>query len=281
MEQMKLQPRTYTKATIKHYVTLLNHVKNFHTFFRQPIPYLEEVDLPYLTRFRMYLTQVVGLKNENNHKKLRTVLNKAYKLDQIPQSPFRLYKFEKNKNHSIVYLTKRELKTIKELEGLSTAVDRVRDIFLFSCYTGLRFSEIQQLRIEHLVERNGHSFLEMQIPKTQKLYLAPLLEEAFGTLIDKYQEFSEIDGRLLPVISNQKSNQTLKFIADLAGISKKLSMHVGRHTFATGALSSGVPLEVVSEWLGHSDIRTTQIYAKITNDFMVENAQLLNRNLYK
>ena len=58
-------------------------------------------------------------------------------------------------------------------------------------------------------------------------------------------------------------------------------MHVGRHTFATGALSSGVPLEVVSEWLGHSDIRTTQIYAKITNDFMVENAQVLNRNLFK
>ena len=186
IEQMKLQPRTYSKGTIKHYVTLLNHLKNFHLFSKQPIPYLEDVDLAYLTRFRMYLTQVVGLKNENNHKKLRTVLNKAHQLDQISQSPFRLYKFEKSKRHTIVYLTKRELRTIKELEGLTSAVERVRDIFLFSCFTGLRYSEIEQLRTEHLVERNGHYFLEMQIPKTQKFYLAPLLEEAL-TLIDKYQ----------------------------------------------------------------------------------------------
>lgn len=279
VEEMKSKSDQYTPGTVKHYITLKNHLLKFHEYAHKKSPNLGKVNKEYVGQFRHYLATIAGLNNDNNLKKLRTIFNKAISLGLIDKSPLQGHKFKSSRATSITYLSKDELKSLATLEGLSTAVRQVRDVFLFSCYTGLRYSDIEALKPRNLIQREGREFIEIQIKKTQTYYLAPLLKEA-KEILNKYLEIRELTGKLLPVISNQKSNSTLKFIANLAGIDKKLSMHVGRHTFATGALSAGVPLEVVSRWLGHSDLKTTQVYAKITNDYMVENAELMNKKLY-
>ena len=145
----------------------------------------------------------------------------------------------------------------------SPRLDLVRDIFLFSCFTGLAYIDVANLTEDNIVELDGRKWI---MTKRQKTNIATniLLLEIPGMILEKYRPVRK-ERKLLPVISNQKMNGYLKEIADLCGIKKHLTFHMARHTFATMSLSKGVPIESVSKMLGHTNIRTTQIYARITN----------------
>jgi site-specific recombinase XerD len=143
-------------------------------------------------------------------------------------------------------------------------LEHVRDIFVFSCFTGLAYIDVSNLTEENIVTLGGTDWIMTKRQKTSITENVPILDVA-REIINKYHSSADRNGRLLPILSNQKMNAYLKEIADLCGIKKRLSYHMARHTYATLLLSKGVPMETVSKLLGHTNIKTTQIYARITN----------------
>jgi site-specific recombinase XerD len=140
-------------------------------------------------------------------------------------------------------------------------LEQVRDVFIFSCFCGLAYTDIAHLTKENIrIGFDGNSWIIGKRKKTGVKYRVPLMDVP-ATLIEKYRDAMPNE-LLLPVISNQKMNAYLKEIADVCGIDKKLSFHVARHTFATLTLTKGVSIESVSKMLGHTNIKTTQYYAK-------------------
>lgn len=146
-------------------------------------------------------------------------------------------------------------------------LNKVRDFFIFSCYTGLAFSDIKTLTYQNLKEGiDGNLWIFKKRNKTKVLSYIPLLSVPLQ-LIEKYRNNpnKKDENLVFPMSTNQKMNAYLKEIADICGIDKKISTHTGRHTFATTiALGSGSSFEATSKMLGHSDINMTKIYARLT-----------------
>jgi len=166
------------------------------------------------------------------------------------------------------YLTANELKGIIEYTTRIERLQIVRDLFIFSCYTGIAYCDMVALTMDNLIKGiDGRVWICSKRLKTKNVFKLPLLGPA-GDIIEKYKEHPRREaGRLLPKLSNQKLNSYLKEIADSCTISKHLTFHMARHTFATTVmLSNGVPLETVSKVLGHTDLSTTQIYARILDN---------------
>lgn len=163
------------------------------------------------------------------------------------------------------YLTEEEIAQISQKEFVSERLEQVRDVFIFSCFTGLAYIDVKNLTKEHIrISFDGNLWIMTKRQKTDTTVNVPVLMIP-KMILDKY-EGKLPEGKLLPVISNQKLNSYLKEIADICGIQKNLTFHLARHTFATTTtLAKGVPIETVSKMLGHTNIETTQIYARITN----------------
>jgi integrase len=162
-------------------------------------------------------------------------------------------------------------------------MDQVRDVFLFSCFTGLAYKEVYNLTLNDIVIGNdGGRWIKINRVKTGNPEDVPLLPIP-EAIIEKYRHDKRChhSNRLLPVNSNVKYNAYLKELADLCGISKKLTTHIARHTFATTVtLENDVPIETVSKMLGHRSIRTTQIYARITKKKISNDMTALRKKLF-
>lgn len=209
--------------------------------------------------------------------RLRKMVNLAVTMDWLEKDPFAKYKlhFEKVERG---HLSKQELNT---LAGKTFTIERlaaVLDMFLFSCYTGLAYIDISHLKREHIVKGiDAKDWLMTNRQKTGTTVRVPLLPEA-SVLIKKYRDHpvASSNGTVFPVVTNQRMNGYLKEIAEICGITKNLTFHLARHTFATTVtLSNGVPIESVSKMLGHTSIRTTQIYAKVVEHKLSEDMQNL------
>lgn len=162
------------------------------------------------------------------------------------------------------FLTDEEILKIVNKKLTIPRLSLVRDIFIFSCFTGLSYIDVANLTPEHLVNMDDKPWIMTKRQKTN-VESNILLLDIPKQIIAKYSNKTHHDGKLFPVLSNQKMNAYLKEIADICGIGKNLTFHMARHTFATMSLSKGVPMESVSKMLGHTNIKTTQIYARITN----------------
>ena len=160
------------------------------------------------------------------------------------------------------FLSEEELKSIMEKKLENPALEAVRDIFIFSCFTGLAYIDTANLEATNIVTKNGERWIFISRHKTGVSCNIPLLEVP-QKILQKYEGKSK-KGRLLPILSNQKMNAHLKEIADICGIKKNLTCHVARHTFATLMLNLGVSMESVSKMLGHTNIKTTMIYARLS-----------------
>lgn len=192
----------------------------------------------------------------NYHKNLKIFVKEAYEFQLIPENPYQHFKVEKGDEMGRKFLLKEELEAIEAVEIENESLQRVRDMFLFCCYTGLSYSDLAQFDFNKTVFSGGMYRIRDYRIKTGAEFNISLMDKVMS-ILRKYS-FS------LPIISNQKYNLYLKVLAALCGIKKHLTSHVARHTFATTvALANGVRIEVISKMLGHTNIQTTQLYAHI------------------
>jgi site-specific recombinase XerD len=216
-------------------------------------------------------------------KQLKKVIHFAMEAGYIGADPFMNYKTA-YKDASRDYLTMEELTSIKDKEIKVRRVDRVRDVFVFACYTGIAYGDLKNLTPESVSKGiDGKNWIIYHRGKTGIRASIPLLPPAVE-IIEKYKTDPECsaDAKLLPVISNQKLNSYLSEIAGLCDIEKRLTTHVARHTFATTVtLSQGVPIETVSKMLGHTSLKTTQIYAKVVDRKIADDMSQLEKKLQK
>jgi site-specific recombinase XerD len=217
----------------------------------------------------------LGIKNNSTvkyFKNLKTICNYALKMELIEKNPFNLYG-GKIKEVETCFLTEEELERIENKDFKIDRLERVKDMFLFSCYTGYAPVDALKLTRKNIIQdANKNLWIKTNRQKTESSSNVPLLPQAIR-IINKYQFESEA---LLPKISNQKMNAYLKEIAEIVGLDKNLTWYVARHTFATTiTLGNGIKIENVSAMLGHKTIRQTQHYAKILDSSVSEDMQKL------
>ena len=212
--------------------------------------------------------------------RLMKITNMAIRMEWLDKDPFKNYKLRFVKNERY-YLTERELDLLEGTSFMTRGLQIVKDIFLFSCYTGLSYIDIKELNPNQiLVGIDGNKWIHTQRIKTNEQLKIPLLPKA-KKILEKYKNEIVASDKLLPVYSNQKMNKILKEIAKACGIHKNITFHVARHTFATTVtLSNGVPIETVSKLLGHTKLTTTQIYARVLQKKVGEDMQNL-MNLFE
>jgi site-specific recombinase XerD len=201
----------------------------------------------------------------------------ALRSGAIKHDPFKEIKF-RQKPVFKECLTKEEIDLLSNLALQSKDLDRVRDLFLFACYTGLAYSDIKQLSRHH-IQKSGQEdifFIRKPRQKTGQESIIPLLPVAIKILA-KYSLTPDFRDFKWYVSSNQKLNKRLKTIGTAAGISKELHCHLARHSFATTVtLSNGVPIESVSRMLGHASLKQTQHYAKILSQKVLQDMSKIN-----
>jgi site-specific recombinase XerD len=243
---------------------------------------LAKLDGKFLEKYFQYLRNDRKIQNNTAVKYMKifkTILTPAVKSGIIINDPFAETKF-KTKTIYKGFLTDEEITKIANL-NMSEDLTRIRDQYLFCCYTGLAYSDLKQLSKNHFVcQKDGEFHILKRRQKTNQQSIIPLLPIARNILL-KYSPTNDFRNFSWYVSANQKMNQRLKTIASLAGLTKTLHMHLARHTFATTiTLANGVPIESVSNMLGHTSIRQTQHYAKIVARRVINDMSVL-KQLYK
>ncbi len=242
---------------------------------------LREVNYLFVTDFEVFLTTTTTC-NANSVAKtmqrFRSIILMAKNNGWILIDPFANYKIRIHKVDR-GYLAQEELEAIMQKEFPIKRLEQVRDIFIFSCFTGLAYIDVKNLCEKHIrTSFDGNLWIMKKRHKTDIQSNIPILDIP-RKLLEKYKNASS-NGVIFPVPSNQKINAYLKEIGDVCGIDKNLTFHVARHTFATTTtLSKGVPIETVSKMLGHTNIRTTQIYARITDNKISHDMAVLAKKL--
>ena len=271
-------------ATVIRYETTLRLTEEFlQKNYKKEDCYLDEVTNQFIEDFEFFLKTVrrcchnTTTKYLLNFKKIiRIALAKGWmKKDPFAQVHFHFEPVERE------FLEKQELKAMLNKEITITRLAQVRDIFCFCCLTGLAFTDVQQLKAEHLVaDIHGKIWIRKARQKTKNMCNIPLLDEA-QKIIDRYKEhpYCQTHGVLLPVCSNQKMNSYLKELADICGIRKNLSTHCARHTFATLTLASGATIDNVAKMLGHANVNMTRRYAKVLDSSIMRDMEAVAENM--
>lgn len=275
----------YSPSTLKQYRTVR---KRFEEFMQKKeklkdIP-VAGFDFKLIKSFDVYLKSTYSVTSNTAfcyHKIIKKVLNQAVAMNYLLRNPYSSFRFSRSEGHRD-FLTLQEVQKIHGKELPIPRMQLVRDIFVFACYTGLSYVDISKLNSRNIQKGNdGNDWIILDRTKTESRCRIPILPVAQEIML-KYKDHPVVcsSNRLLPVLSNQKMNSYLKELADVCGISKNLSMHVARHTFATSVtLSNGVPIETVSKMLGHTSLKTTQIYARIVDSKISEDMKRLNNIL--
>jgi len=277
----------YSMETYKHYKSSRKRLAEFiNSSLKRPDISVQCIDYKFLDAFDVFIKKDFNnVQNTawNYHKHLRRVLNLAISLDYIDKNPYSKFKVGLDETH-------REILSMEELQRIETKqiqIERlsvVRDIFVFACYTGLSFSDIAKLSRIHLQHgTDGKKWIIIDRSKTNNRCRIPILPKA-REILSRYEDYPKISKKdiLLPVLTNQKMNSYLKELGDICDINKNITMHIARHTFATSVtLSNGVPIETVSKILGHTSLKTTQIYAKVLDKKISEDMDMLQAKLNK
>jgi site-specific recombinase XerD len=269
-------------ATLQKYENCKRHFSNFikSKYGRTDLK-LSEVTPIVIHDFRIYLLTTKKCMPNTTTKILKffkTIILFGRKNGFLTHDPFREIRFHLEPVDR-GFLTDNEIKTIMQKEMVTPRLELVRDIFIFSCFTGLAYIDVANLTEDHIVELDGKQWIMTKRQKT-KIATNIILLDIPKMIIEKYASVRK-DGKLLPILSNQKMNSYLKEIADVCKINKNLTYHCARHTFATMSISKGVPIETVSKMLGHQRIQTTQIYARITNKKLEADMLALSSKLDK
>ncbi len=283
----ELVGQEYAPGTLERYQTSLKHTKDF-LFWKYNISdiNIEKIDHSFIMEYEFYLRSERKCANNTAVKYIKNfhkIINQCIANGWINKDPFSNYK-AKIKEVTREFLTEKEIEQIINKEFVSERLELVRDIFIFSCFTGLAYIDVKQLSANNIsFGIDGDKWIFKNRQKTDTASKIPLLPMALE-IINKYENYPvcKNENRLLPILSNQKMNSYLKEIADVCDINKELTFHIARHTFATTVtLSNGVPLETVSKMLGHTNLKTTQHYAKILDKKISDDMQILKEKFSK
>ncbi len=264
------QSKRIAPPTQKHYKTCLKALRDFMQteYSVKDIP-IEQADYNFIERFDAFLHKKslgVNTISGNYHKKLKSALLNAERQEYISKNPYSKFKLKSEPTHR-QFLDYNQLNKLQEANlGENESLEKVRDIFVFSCFTGLRFSDAQGLQFDQVRFDGKNYFIYRPQNKTGETINIPLTIEAYR-ILEKYDNLErKLNGKALPQISNQKINTYLKNVADLAGLKINLTHHVARHTCASILINAGVKLEVISKFLGHVNYRSTQTYSKMKSE---------------
>lgn len=275
----------YAYGTLERFKISLKHLQEF-IFWKYNVRdmSINKIDYAFVTEFEFYLRSV---KKCNNNTAVKYVRNfrKIIKIcldnDWLDKDPTTRYE-GKMKEVERDFLTEEELLKIYNKKISSERLQLVRDIFIFSCYTGLAYIDVKGLKKDHIgIGIDGEKWIFKNRQKTEiksKIPILPIAEE----IIEKYSNHPKClnENSILPILTNQKMNAYLKEIGDLCDIPKEITFHMARHTFATSVtLTNGVPIETVSKMLGHKNLHTTQHYAKVLDKKVSEDMSLLKHKL--
>ena len=278
--------KDFAAGTAERYRTCKKHVADYinKKYKRNDIP-VRDVDHKFITGLEYYLKTTrkcahnSAIKYITNFKKIIRI---AHANDWIDKDPFLHWK-AKLRIVEREFLTEEEIQKIIELELKMERLDQVRDIFIFCCFTGLAYADVKKLnRGDIVLGADGEEWVKTKRSKTDTRSNIPILPIA-KVIIEKYKDNELLKEKdlVLPVLSNQKMNAYIKEIATLADITKNLTFHLARHTFATTVtLTNGVPIESVSKMLGHTNLNTTQHYAKILDMKVSKDIEIL-RNKFE
>ncbi|HUC81941.1 MAG TPA: site-specific integrase [Flavisolibacter sp.] len=285
-DQLKtLVGKEFSPATLERYKTSFDHTRSFLKWkYRVSDLAIKSLDFEFITEYDFWLRSVRNCNHNTTIKYLgnfRKIVNRCVRNGWLIRDPFAGFAMTK-KEVDREFLTEEELQRIREKIFVTDRLNQVRDIFLFACFTGLAYADVKKLQhTEICIGIDGDKWIFTSRQKTDTPSRIPLLPFALD-IIDHYKNHPSCvqKGRVLPVPSNQKMNAYLKEIADVCGITKPLTSHIARHTFATTVtLNNGVPIESVSKMLGHKNLRTTQHYAKILDRKVGEDMNLLKKKI--
>ncbi|WP_396590209.1 site-specific integrase [Allomuricauda sp. R78024] len=274
--------RVLKAGTMKNYYTTEKYLHRFLDKKRKVKDmYLKQVNYRFITDFEHYLRDYKDSKKQlsmgNNGvmkhlERFKKMINLAIKLEWMHKNPFDRFQLKYDK-YDRAFLTERELELLENTDFKSDCLQRIKDCFVFSCYTGLSYVDVKELTEDNIVKGiDNNNWIYTKREKTDEPVKVPILPKAWS-ILEKYRAAQDmgVTNNLLPISSNQKVNTYLKEIMKSCGIHKDISFHVARHTFATTVmLSNGVPIETVSKLLGHTKLSTTQIYARVVESKISE-----------
>jgi site-specific recombinase XerD len=278
--------KEYAGGTLKRFEVLERHVE----LFLQYKYHIADIDIKkiaheFISDFEFYLRTEKKCANNTavkHVKNLGKIVRICISNKWIDRDPLFGYKF-KTKKVDRAFLSGEELQIMADKQFATQRLSQVRDVFILCCYTGLAYSDVQRLKLSNIIKGiDGNQWICINRKKTDTRSAIPLLPAAMS-ILEKYSDnpYCVNNDRAMPVASNQKMNEYLREIATLCTINKPLSSHIARHTFATTVtLLNGVPIESVSKMLGHTNIRTTQQYAKVL-DIKVSADMALLREKYQ
>ncbi len=278
-------------GTVKNFEITEGYVNKFlKSKLKTTDIHLNQLDYKFICDFENFLQnfwpkghpKAMGQNTVMKHiQRLRKIIRLSFHLEWLNKDPFLRWKpiYEKTYRE---YLNKNELSNLETYLFPIERLERVKDLFVFSCYTGISYIDIMGLIPSNIqIGIDGNNWIIIKRQKTKTPVRIPLLDQALR-IIEKYKNhpITQVTGSLLPQITNEKLNVYLKEVALLCGIKKNLTFHMARHTFATTiTLSNGVPIETVSKLLGHTKIATTQIYAKVLEQKVSEDMQILRNKI--
>lgn len=256
--------RTYQLSLLREYVKKRYKLKDIA---------LTQLDKAFIEGFEYYLMIERGLKRSSiasTLSALQSIVLQAVRRGYLDLNPFIGYSYErpKGKPRSI---TNAELQALIALEIAWKNYRIVRDLFVFSCFTGLAISDVRNLREEQVVTEEGELWIKGRRKKTKNPYRVQVLPPAL-TIIERYR--GKRTGFVFDVPTEDVILNGMHYLRKQLQMDRPLTFHMARHTFdSLITLSSGVPLETVSQMLGHSDLRTTQIYAQVSSERIRQDMQ--------
>ena len=278
-------------GTVKNYSATEKYIDRFiKKEFKSNDVYLAQIDYSFIVKFENYLRTCPPLRKSQPLKnngimkhlgRLQKFTTLAFKHGWVKIDPFALYEL-KYEEFDCPFLEQFELYAMATLFLSNKSMRLVRDVFVFSCYTGLCYVEVKNLNKKDIVNGiDDEKWIMVRRQKSKTPVKLPLLDEA-KAILEKYADYPSAENNysLLHVFSDQKINQYLKKIAKLCEIDKNLTFHVARHTFATTiTLLNDVPIETVSKMLGHTKLSTTQKYARVIEKKISKDMMQLKKKL--
>lgn len=262
--EMKLRNMEYN--TLKAHITLVNKLNDFKN-----IKTFSDLNYTNIVAFDKYMRDngIGNISINKNHSLFNMYIKIAINKDLIDKTPYDRFTPPKGKNNDPVFLTIEEVEKLKGLSGLNDKLERTRDLFIFQCFTGMAYVDMQSFSKDDIQIIDKQEIIRSSRTKTDESFILLFLPDAKRIAV-KYNYD-------LPKISNQKYNDYLKLLIahpDI-NITKKVTSHTARHTFATYLLNKGVPLETVSKTLGHANIKQTQLYARLLGKKVISDMEKL------